>query len=81
MSHEPIAYIYEADHHCEGCAEKRFGRDEHGDITGVDNEGNEVGVIAPWDTDWYANDVYEGRSEAILACGTCGGVIERRELE
>lgn len=55
--HEPIAYVYEADHHCEGCALDAFGRDEYCDITGIDGEGNEVGVIAPWDDDWYANDI------------------------
>lgn len=75
----PIAYVYEADYHCPRCALERFGRDEHGDITGVDGEGNEVGALAPWD-EWHANDIYEGRKEAILACGTCGEVIERLDL-
>ena len=63
-SHDPIAYTYEASEHCEDCAERRFGRDDRGDIVGVDNEGNEVGVIAPWD------EVLR-----TLVCGTCGAVI------
>ena len=70
-SHDPIAYIYEADHHCEACALARFGRDEHGDITGIDGEGNEVGVVAPWD-EWIQG---EGGPET-LGCGTCGAVID-----
>lgn len=77
--HDPIAYTYEADHHCETCAEARFGRDEHGEITGTDNEGNEVGAMAPWD-EWYANEVYMGEILATLVCGTCLGVIEELEL-
>lgn len=76
---DPTAYTYEADYHCEGCAEARFGRDEDGWITGTDGEGNEVGVIAPWD-EWYANDVYEGNDEAVLSCGTCLGEIDRVDL-
>lgn len=69
---DPIAYTYEAGTHCEGCALERFGRDENGDITGTDNEGNEVGVIAPWD-EWINPDE-EGKQ--TLSCGTCGGLIE-----
>lgn len=64
--HEPITYTYEADHHCPDCAEKRFGRDEHGDITGTDNEGNKVGIVMPWD-EWFQVD---GSCET-LACGDC----------
>ena len=70
----PIAYTYDADTHCEDCAEARFGLDLDGFITGTDTEGNEVGVISPWD-EWYANDVYEGNATATLVCGTCHGVI------
>lgn len=77
--HDPVAYTYEADYHCESCAEERFGRDKSGWITGRDNEGNEVGAVAPWD-EWYANDVYEGKASAVLVCGTCGEVIEEVDL-
>lgn len=77
--YDPIAYVYDADYHCESCAEKAFGRDEHGDITGTDSEGNEVSVIAPWD-EWCANDLYEGNETATLACGTCGEIIEEVDL-
>jgi hypothetical protein len=68
---DPVAYTYEADYHCEGCALERFGRDEHGDITGIDGEGNEVGVVAPW-SEWQQ---FTGERET-LACGTCGEIIE-----
>lgn len=58
--HDPIAYIYGADHHCEACAIK---------ANMVDAE--ETGVVAPWD-EWY--NIGEGNQ--TLVCGTCGGVIE-----
>jgi hypothetical protein len=77
--HDPIAYVYEADYHCESCAEARFGRDEDGWISGTDSEGNEVGIVSPWD-EWYANEVYEGKTEAALYCGTCGGLIDEVDL-
>lgn len=71
--YDPIAYTYEADHHCPGCAFERFGQDEHGFVpeTAKDGEGNPVGVIAPWD-EWQQ---FDGERE-VLACGDCGGVIE-----
>lgn len=75
MSHHPIAYTYEANHHCEHCAFKRFGRNDQGDIVGTDREGNPVGVIAPWD-EWQ-QDLTEPQT---LACGTCGVVIEEFTL-
>lgn len=82
MSHlDPIAYTYEADHHCESCAEKRFGRNERGFVAedSIDSEGNTVGAVFQWD-EWWANDVYEGRTHAVLACGTCGEIIEDLDL-
>jgi hypothetical protein len=63
----PIAYAYEADHHCEDCAERRYGRDANGEITGTDSEGNEVGAVFS-NTEWWEP------SEAMpqtMACGTC----------
>lgn len=70
---DPIAYTYEADYHCPGCAEERFGRSERGFIgeDSTDNENNPVGVVAPWD-EWQQ---FNGEDET-LACGTCGTVIE-----
>lgn len=68
---EPIAYTYEADYHCPGCAAIDFGVDASGDIVGVDSEGNEIGIVAPWD-EWQQ---FTGEPE-VLACGTCGGIIE-----
>jgi len=73
---DPIAYTYEADHHCPGCAFAAFGRDEHGFVPedAVDSEGNPIGAVAPWD-EWY--EIGEGNQ--TLVCGTCGGVIETYE--
>lgn len=67
--YDPIAYTYEADYHCEDCAEKAHGRDEHGDIV-----GEEVGAVAPWD-EWY--NIGEGNQTMI--CGTCHKEIETYE--
>ena len=72
MKHDPIAYTYESDNHCPVCAELRFGLDASGFITGIDSEGNEVGVIAPWD-DWHDP---EASGEQWLECATCQGQIE-----
>jgi hypothetical protein len=76
--HDPIAYIYEADHHCPECAEKRFGRDADGWIAGgaIDGEGNPVGVLAPWD-EWQQ---FDGENET-LGCSDCGTVIDTYEPE
>ncbi len=84
--HEPIAYIYNADYHCPACTEAKFGADADGyiaiDAKGdpcLDSEGNEIGIIASWDTDWAENAWYEGESVAILTCGTCHQEIRRLE--
>ena len=68
MTHEPIAYTYDADTHCPACAEERFGRGADGFIASSgseDSEGNPVGVIFPWgeiDPEGYG---------IVLVCGTC----------
>lgn len=64
--HDPIAYTYEADTHCPGCAFERFGRDANGFVpaSARDGEGNPVGAIAPWD-----------EASNSVVCGTCGVVI------
>lgn len=64
---DPIAYTYEADVHCPGCAVRRFGHDENGFVPedAVDGEGNPVGAVAPWDE----------RDPAGAYCGTCHGEI------
>ena len=64
---DPIAYTYEADAHCPSCAEARFGRGADGRWIAdgaTDDEGNDVGAVAPWD-EW----------EGGMSCGTCGGII------
>lgn len=70
--HDPIAYTYDADVHCEGCSAARFGYDRHGFITGIDSEGNEVGAIAPWD-EWWEPSI---DGPQTLVCGTCLGEID-----
>ena len=72
-SYDPIAYTYEADHHCPECAFRRFGRDEHGFVpeNATDREGNGVGAVAPWD-EWQQGS---GDKET-LSCGTCGKKID-----
>jgi hypothetical protein len=75
--HDPIAYTFEADVHCEDCAYERFGRDQHGDITGEDAEGNEVGAIAPWD-EWHEPALPLPQT---LNCGTCREEIERIDYQ
>lgn len=73
MTGDPIAYTYEADRHCPRCAKERFGADEHGFVPeeARDNEGNEIGALAPWDE--WEQDLSEPQT---LACETCGEVIE-----
>ena len=45
----PVYYTYEADVHCPDHAEARFGAAALQDGTAIDNEGNPVGAIFPWD--------------------------------
>lgn len=71
--YEPIAYTYNADVHCTDCAEKAFGRDEHGEITGSDSEDNEVGVISPWD-EWYT--ITDEATYQVLSCSDCGKELD-----
>lgn len=76
MSHlDPIAYTYNADVHCEVCAEARFGRNDRGFIAedAVDYEGNPVGAIFEWDVpEWIA----DGHP---LSCGDCLDIIADAE--
>lgn len=75
MGHfDPIAYTYEADYHCPDCAIERFGSDELGfvPINAEDDEGNPVGVVAPWD-EWCDPDNHECE---VMVCGDCGTWIE-----
>lgn len=67
---DPIAYTYDADTHCPGCALERFGTDDDGWINGTDAEGNPVGAIAPWDEVDPASGIY---------CGTCGAEVVESE--
>jgi hypothetical protein len=72
----PIAYTYEADHHCPACARARFGADEHGfpPESARDGEGNPVGAVFSWD-EWQ--NIGEGSQ--TLACGTCGAILDEYE--
>lgn len=71
--HDPIAYTYNADYHCPGCAENAYGKGADGYIgtDSVDSENNSIGAIAPWD-EWQQ---FHGGCE-FLSCGTCGGSID-----
>lgn len=74
---DPIAYTYEADHHCVSCAIDRFGTAENGWVVpdkAVDGEGNHVVPLAPWDEWWDAS--FDGEDEQRLICGTCGTEID-----
>jgi hypothetical protein len=82
----PIAYTYEADHHCADCAERRFGRGDDGEIAtprdGVacrDAEGNLVSALFETD-EWWANAAYDGATSDVLVCGTCSTEIDRWEV-
>ena len=72
----PIAYTYEAAHHCPDCTARRFGVDEAGfpPESARDGEGNPIGAVAPWD-EWYSI----GEGTQVLACDTCGREIETYE--
>jgi hypothetical protein len=74
----PIAYTYEAAHHCPECAAKRFGVDEAGFVLeeSRDSEGNEVGAVSPWD-EWQQ---FAGGRE-VLACDDCGAELDTYEPE
>jgi hypothetical protein len=55
VTHDPIAYTYEADVHCRACTIKRFGRHtaNHGaracGLCETDTEGNAPGPIFAWE--------------------------------
>ncbi len=70
---DPIAYTYDADYHCPGCAFARFGQDENGFVPedATDDEGNPVGAVAPWDEWWEPSE----KGPQSLVCGTCLGVV------
>lgn len=69
---DPVAYTYEADHHCPPCTVARFGVDESGypPEDARDREGNGLGVIAPWD-EWMQ---FSGEYET-LNCNDCGAEL------
>lgn len=72
-SHDPIAYTFEADHHCPNCAARRFGTDAEGSIPAdaEDREGNSVGAVFPWNEWWNVDGTCE-----TLACSDCGAEID-----
>lgn len=72
---DPIAYTYEADHHCPTCAARAFGVDpETGFIpeTARDYESNPIGAVFPWD-EWHEPSEHAAQT---LNCGTCGVLID-----
>lgn len=79
MSHQPIAYTYDADTHCPPCAVARLGQ-EPGHSWPRDDardaEGNPVSAIFPWD-EWH--EVEDARGTYTLVCGTCNAVLDSCE--
>lgn len=72
----PMAYTYDAAHHCEGCAAERFGWDADGFITGEDGEGNPVRALYGWE-EWHEPSI---AGVQVLSCDTCGGELDRIEV-
>lgn len=66
----PIAYSYEANLHCCGCAEKRFGLEPGRPWVNEDAVDNESNPVRPVFSQDYIDDLDP------LTCGTCEGVIE-----
>lgn len=61
---EIVCYTYEANYHCESCAEKRFGNRVHNDENPPeDNEGNPV------------TPVFISDCDETIHCGDCGELI------
>ena len=65
---DPVAYTYEADHHCPACAVARFGPG----VEGIDSEGNAVGAVLSWQVSDMIHDAEEWHG---VACGTCREVF------
>lgn len=74
---DPIAYSYEAAHHCPVCTARRFGVDNDGWIpeSATDGEGNPVRILTLWD-EWYDAESDEPQT---LVCDDCGGTIDEYE--
>jgi hypothetical protein len=77
VSHDPIAYTYDADVHCPDCTALRFPPcEEHGDIACIasccpeiaDSEGNEPDAVF-----WFERN--ENDEPLGVYCGDCGGEI------
>jgi hypothetical protein len=66
----PLAYTFKGEIYCPECAGNLFDTDSRGFIANTDCDGNEVGVIAPWD-EWAVTE------RELLVCGilACGLVI------
>ncbi len=69
---DTIAYIYEESIHCIECTERRFGRDDAGNVTGAGGQGHPAGELAPWDEWWDATSP----TCQFLMCGTCETLID-----
>ena len=70
----PIAYTYEADHHCYSCTMKRFGTTDldEDDVPVLDSEGNTIGAVWSWD-EWFNI----GSGDQTLNCGDCFDILDR----
>jgi hypothetical protein len=75
MASDVIAWIYDADHHCEQCAEERFGKDFADLDSCVDGEGNEITAVMEWETT-LSEDHDWSTGPSVTGCGTCGDIVE-----
>jgi hypothetical protein len=75
-----MAYTYEADYHCPGCAIARFGVESEGMAQWLpgsarDSEGNEPGAVFTYSEWWEPSET----RVQVLACTDCGHELDRYE--
>lgn len=77
-----VAYVYEADYHCEACTEARwpgiadYTAEGYDPADYEDNEGNEVGALFG-SSEWW--NVGEGCD--TLACSDCGAILDNAHTD
>lgn len=87
-----LCYTYDADHHCVNCTFEyvrtmelskrdaaRYSILELIDLEiARDSENNPIHAMLD-NEEWYANDIYEGSTYAVLSCSDCGAQIDEWE--
>jgi len=75
MSYATITgYTYEADTHCQECAEKRFGAKLYGNVPVTDREGNDVHPMYSFEEHGYWDD--ENPNDGEYHPATCSDCLE-----